>query len=94
MSAGSGFSEEPPTDRSNDAAKVVGRWVLRSALYFPALTAARYNPPIRALSERLSAKGKCKLLIIGAAMCKLLHLVYGVLKSGKPFDPVLAAART
>jgi transposase len=67
---------------------------LRRALYFPAITAVRYNAPIRALSERLSAKGKCKLLIIGAAMRKLLHLVYGVLKSGKPFDPAWAAART
>ncbi len=71
----------------------MARSVLRSALYFLALMAARYNPPIRALSEWLPAKGKCKLLIIGSAMCKLLHLVYGVLKSGKPFDPVLAAAR-
>ena len=72
----------------------LGTGRLRRALYFPAITAVRYNPPIRALSERLSAKGKCKLLIIGAAMRKLLHLVYGVLKSGKPFDPALAAART
>jgi transposase len=70
----------------------LGTGRLRRALYFPAITAVRYNPPIRALSERLSAKGKCKLLIIGAAMRKLLHLVYGVLKSGKPFDPNFAAA--
>ena len=27
------------------------------------------------------------MLVIGAAMRKLLHLIYGVLKSGKPFDP-------
>ncbi len=71
----------------------LGTGRLRRALYFPAITAVRYNPPIRALSERLSAKGKCKLLIIGAAMRKLLHLVYGVLKSGKPFDPNFAAAQ-
>jgi hypothetical protein len=25
--------------------------------------------------------------IIGAVMRKLIHLVYGVLKTGKPFDP-------
>ncbi len=25
--------------------------------------------------------------VIGAAMRKLIHLAYGVLKSGKPFDP-------
>jgi hypothetical protein len=27
------------------------------------------------------------MVIIGALMRKLLHIVYGVLKSGKPFDP-------
>lgn len=26
------------------------------------------------------------MLIIGAVMHKLLHIIYGVLKSGKPFD--------
>jgi hypothetical protein len=25
--------------------------------------------------------------VIGATMRKLLHLAYGVLKTGKPFDP-------
>jgi hypothetical protein len=25
--------------------------------------------------------------VIGAAMRKLIHLAYGVLKTGKPFDP-------
>jgi hypothetical protein len=32
------------------------------------------------------------MVIVGAAMRKLLHLIYGVLKSGKPFDPVVALA--
>jgi hypothetical protein len=27
--------------------------------------------------------------IIGAAMRKLVHIAYGVLKSGRPFDPEL-----
>lgn len=36
----------------------------------------------------------CKpLSCCSAAMRKLLHIVYGVLKSGKPFDPKLALAR-
>jgi transposase len=63
---------------------------LRKALYFPAIVAMRYNPHIRAMSERLKKRGKCPMQIIGAAMRKLVHLAYGVLKSGKPFDPVLA----
>ncbi|HET8674551.1 MAG TPA: IS110 family transposase, partial [Blastocatellia bacterium] len=34
----------------------------------------------------------CKMVIIGAAMRKLVHLAYGVLKSGRPFDPNYASA--
>lgn len=64
----------------------VGSPRLRKCLYFPAMTALRWNPLIKALGLRLSAQGKPKMLILGAAMRKLLHLAYGVLKSGKPFD--------
>ncbi|HEX8652907.1 MAG TPA: IS110 family transposase, partial [Pyrinomonadaceae bacterium] len=34
-------------------------------------------------------RGKCPMQIIGAAMRKLIHIAYGVLKSGRPFDPSL-----
>jgi transposase len=60
---------------------------LRHALYFPAMTALRFNPLIRALRDRLKERGKAKMAILGAAMRKLLHIVFGVLKSGKPFNP-------
>jgi len=59
---------------------------LRKALYMPAISAKRYNPVINAFCARLQKSGKPKMVIIGAAMRKLLHLIYGVLKSGKPFD--------
>ena len=65
---------------------------LRKALSFPAIAAIRYNPPVRAMSERLKERGKCPMQVIGAAMRKLLHLAYGVLQSGKPFDPELQTA--
>lgn len=60
---------------------------LRKALYFPAIAAIKYNPSIKAMSVRLKERGLCPMQIIGAAMRKLVHLAYGVLKSGKPFDP-------
>jgi transposase len=63
---------------------------LRKALYFPAIAAIKYNPSIKAMSLRLKERGKCPMQIIGAAMRKLVHLAYGVLKSGRPFDPALA----
>jgi transposase len=60
---------------------------LRAALYFPALVALRHNPVIHAFGERLRANGLPPKAVIVAAIRKLLHLVYGVLKSGHPFDP-------
>lgn len=62
---------------------------LRHALYFPAMVALRFNPFVKALGERMSSVGKSKMAILGAAMRKLLHLAFGVLKSGRPFDPGL-----
>lgn len=70
----------------------VGAPRLRKALYFPALVAIKHNPYIKELSVRLKKRGKCPMQIIGAAMRKLVHLAYGVLKSGKPFDPELKTA--
>jgi transposase len=60
---------------------------LRHALYMPALVAMRWNPIIQAFVTRLQQRGKSKMTIVGAVMRKLLHIVYGVLKSGEPFDP-------
>ena len=69
----------------------IGNARIRTALYMPAVVSIRCNPLVRALAERLRAKGKVPMVIIGAAMRKLLHLAYGVLKHGKPFDPAFAA---
>jgi transposase len=66
----------------------VGNRHLRSAFYMPALGAHRHNPIIADLVERLTARGKSKMTIVGAVMRKLLHLAYGVLKTRKPFDPL------
>jgi transposase len=60
---------------------------VRKALFLPAMTAKRYNPIVRNFCQRLARNGKNKMQIIGAAMRKLIHIVFGVLKSGKQFDP-------
>jgi transposase len=60
---------------------------LRKALYWPAIVAMRHNPLLAAFAQRLLARGKQKMVVIGAVMRKLLHQVYGILKSSKPFDP-------
>lgn len=63
---------------------------LRKVLYMPAVVARRWNPHIKALNDRLLAKGKTKMAITGAAMRKLAHLCFGVVHSGKPYDAKFA----
>lgn len=67
-----------------------GNHHLRSALFFPAIVAKTHNPIIAAFALRLAARAKPPMSITGAAMRKLLHIVFGVWKSGRPFDPALA----
>jgi transposase len=59
---------------------------LRKLLYMPAIVAIRCNPHIKIQYERLLAKGKSKMAAIGAAMRKLAHLCFGVVKSGQPYN--------
>lgn len=70
----------------------IGDSSLRKALYMPAVSAIQHNPVLKAFYKRLLATGKSKKLAICATMRKLLHIIYGVLKSGKPFDANLAMA--
>jgi len=65
---------------------------IRKALFMPALAAMRYNPAIEAFRARLRDNGKHPMVIVCAIMRKLIHLAFGVLKSGRPFDPSVAAA--
>jgi len=68
----------------------IGNGNLRKTLYFPAIVATRYNPIIKAFYDRLKSNGKPAKVIICGAMRKLVHIIYGVLKTGKPFDASLA----
>jgi transposase len=65
----------------------IGNARLRRALYFPAITALRCSPFFQQWAEGLRLRGKSKMSVICAVMRKLVHLVYGVLKTEKPFDP-------
>lgn len=65
---------------------------LRAGLWMSGTVSIRHNPVVKALAERLSSRHKAYKQIVCAAMRKLLHLVYGVVKSGKPFDPQIALA--
>jgi len=68
----------------------IGNSRIRKALYFPAITALKYNEVIKQFAQRLSQNGKTPMQIICAVMRKLLHIAYGVIKSDRHFDPTLA----
>jgi len=63
-----------------------GSNLMRAQLYMPAVSAITHNPLVKALYDRLCAKGKPKMVGICAAMRKLLLLAFGVLKNRKKFD--------
>jgi transposase len=55
-------------------------------LYMPAMVALYKTAWGKAFRLRLEASGKAPKLIIGIMMRKLIHVAFGVLRSGKPFD--------
>jgi transposase len=81
--SGSSVSKRPRLSKA-------GNSVFRSKLYMAAVCACQYNPDVKALYERLIAKGKCKMLAIGAAMRKLVHICFGVLKNQTVYKPQIS----
>lgn len=63
-----------------------GNDLVRSYLWNAARTAIAHNPAVRALYRRLKAKGKRGDVALGHCMRKLLHLVFAVWKTKRPFD--------
>jgi transposase len=78
--SGSSVRGRPRLAKNGDS-----RW--RARLFLPALTAARYNPDIRALYQRLIAAGKAKMSAAAAAMRKLVHIAFGVFKHQQAYQP-------
>lgn len=75
------------TRRGQTRLAKTGNARVRKALFLPAMVAKRHNPVVRSFCQRLASHGKSKMQLVGAAMRKLIHIAYGVLKSGKVFDP-------
>jgi hypothetical protein len=63
-----------------------GNDLVRGYLWNAARVAIVHNPAIRALYRRLRAKGKRGDVALGHCMRKLLHLVFAVWKTNRPFD--------
>lgn len=67
---------------------------MRRCLYMAAMSAMQHNPVIRDLYERLLKRGKTKMIALIACMRKMLHLMWGVLKSRVAFTPGYASDAT
>jgi transposase len=59
---------------------------LRRALYMPALSAARHDPHLRAFYMALRQRHKTAMQALMAVARKMLHAIYGIFKSGQPYD--------
>ncbi|HZQ78858.1 MAG TPA: IS110 family transposase [Acidimicrobiia bacterium] len=70
-----------------------GRAVVRRVLYLAALSAVRHNAVLKAFRERLAARGKRPKVILTAVARRLLVIANAIIRSGRPWEAELAAAR-
>ena len=89
IEAGSGVERDgQPREPRRYVMSQRGNDLVRRYLWMAALSAVRFNPAARALFRRVAAKHpQQKAIALGHVMRKLLHLVFAIWKSGKPFDP-------
>lgn len=60
---------------------------LRFKLYFPAITAMRFDPRCKAFASRLRAAGKAPLSVVFAVLHKLIRMAFAMLKTGSEYQP-------
>ena len=63
-----------------------GNPVIRAKLYMAAISALQHNPDIKIQNQRLLKNGKSKMSALCAAMRKLVHICFGVIKHQKPYQ--------
>lgn len=71
-----------------------GNAYLRKSLYLPSMVAIRFNSTVKRFAKQLAENGKVKMVIIGAVMSKLVHIMYGVIKSRTAFNPDYASLKS
>jgi transposase len=90
------FPEEDTSGCERDGTPKTGRQqrmsrkgndLVRKHLWQAALAAIRWNPAVRALHQRLRARGVRGDVVVGHCMRKLLHLAHAIWRTGRPFDP-------
>jgi hypothetical protein len=69
---------------------VIDELISAAVVYMCALVSARWDTAMRTWAQGLRERGKPAKVVLTAVIRKLLHVAYGVLKSGQPYDPALA----
>lgn len=64
-----------------------GRAAVRAVLYMAAIVAARHNPSIAAVYQRLISRGKVVKVALVACMRKLLTMLNAMVRDGQPWRP-------
>lgn len=77
--SGTSLKARPHLSKSGNAS-------VRAKLYMAAISAIKYNPDIKQQYERLIKRGKSKMSALCAAMRKLVHICFGVLKHQQPYQ--------
>ena len=74
-------------DRSVSKLSRKGRATLRAILFMPAHAAIMHCPHFKAIYHRHRSKGMVHRQAIVVVMHKMVRMIWGILNSGKPFDP-------
>lgn len=64
-----------------------GRATVRTVLFLAAMTAARFNPQLKAFRDRLVQAGKPKMVALVAVARKLLTILNAIIRDNKPWQP-------
>lgn len=64
-----------------------GNDLVRKYLWMASQSAICFNPQVKALYARMRSRGRRGDVALGHCMKKLLHQVFGIWTSGKPYDP-------
>jgi transposase len=69
-----------------------GNGKLRHALYLPAMAFWRYCNEVKPWADAIALRTHSRKAALGAVMRKLLHVIFGVLKHRKPFNPAFVSS--
>lgn len=67
-----------------------GRKTVRSVLFLAAMTASRFNPPLKLFRDKLVNAGKPKRVALIAVARKLLSILNAILRDKRPWQPNIA----